>query len=289
MLTLPLNDIRGVSRNSTMTLKIAKGWTYHDILLTYKGMKLTDFGNVRVLLNGQPFQRFRSVLELVRFNHRDNVDSEHDVSGNANVHGSNGSFTLTFDRLAMLTRLGEQATAIGTGLPFDVKTNPFPVNTFTVEIDIKDTDSVTDPSISASANVSNPQPTGWVVKKRTFEYDVAGAGEFQISDLPKFGRINRIFITQDDPDSITTAKIERDTYKVFERTQIANEKMHTRYAKKSLPYIFVIDPTERGYSDEGLSVLYEDGRDVQDFRIILQMAKAVHLGITVEYLAQLGN
>ena len=289
MLTLPLNDIRGVSRNSTMTLKIAKGWTYHDILLTYKGMKLTDFGNVRVLLNGQPFQRFRSVLELVLFNQRDNVDSEHDKTPTPSNHGDSGSFTLTFDRLAMLTRLGEQATAIGTGLPFDAKSNPFPVNTFTVEIDIKDNDTVTDPSVSASANVSNPQPTGWVVKKRTFEYDVAGEGEFQISDLPKFGRINRIFINQDSDDAIATAKIERDTYKVFERTAVANEKMHTRYAKKSFGNIFVIDPTERGYSDEGLSVLYEDGRDVQDFRIILNMAKAAHLGITVEYLAQLGN
>jgi hypothetical protein len=304
-LTIPLNDVSGVAKGSTTTVRIQKGWTYHELFLSVKGMKITDIGQIRVMINGQPVRRYRSLVELLKYNQYDGIDSEHDLSVVGDPEAAQGAkdtaignlpdeftFSLVFDRANMRTRIGEQMTAIGTGTGYDAEKNPFPVNNFVVELDIKDTTTVVSPSMDITAEVSQPSPTGFIVKTRNYEYDPTGAGEFQIGDLSKFGRINRIFLTADKNAAIDKVKIERDTYKVFERTDKLARKVFKRlsnpYAGKLPADIYAINPTEKGFSDEGLAVLYSNGQPVQDFRLILDMAKQCHLSVTVEYFTMLG-
>lgn len=304
MLTIPINDLSGVARNSTTTIRIGKGWTYHELQIDYTGMKISDVGAIRVMLNGQPVQRYRSLAELIKMNQYDGVDLEHvlDFTNPDNDAAAttaaidalptSGSFTLLFDRQNMRTRVGEQSTAIGTGLPLS-ENNPFPVNNFIVEIDVKDSATVTTPSLDVYADVSQASPTGWIIKKRTFEFDPKVGDDFHIADLPKFGRINRIFFHESENDAITKAVVETNTNKTFERKLSLFKKQRSRFAKhyggKSYDDQLVIDPTERGFADEGLAVLTKKGDPVQDFRLILKIAKECHLGVTVEYLSQLGN
>lgn len=305
MLTLPVNDLSGVARNSTTTIRVGLGWTYHEFQVLYSGMKASDIGAIRVMLNGQPVQRYRSLAELLKMNQFDGVDLEHtltfadaeisteDKTAAITALPTSGSFTLMFDRANMRTRVGEQSTAIGTGVAYNKDTNPYPVSNFVIEIDIKDSDTVVSPSLDVYADVSAAAPTGWILKKRTFEKDAIQGDEFQIADLPKFGRINRIFFHTDKLDAITKAKVEIDTNKAFERKLSQFKKQRARFASayngKSFDDMLVIDPTERGFADEGLAVLYSDGTEVHDFRLILEMAEAAHIGLTVEYAGQLGN
>ncbi len=300
-----MNDISGVAKGSTTTLRVGLGWTYHEFQWMYSGMKLSDIAAIRLVINGQTVSRYRSLAELVQMNQYDGIDLEHNLAFmNPELSSeekataiedlpTSGSFTMVLDRSNMMTRLGEQATAIGTGVAYDAEKNKYPVENFVIEVDVLDTATVVSPSLKVYADVSAPSVTGYIVKKRLFEKDAIQGDEFQIADLPKFGRINRIFFHMDKNDAIDKAKIEIDTNKAFERLLPQFKKQYERFAKayggKQFPHMLVINPTERGFSDEGLAVLYSSGQSVHDFRIILDMAKACHIGMTVEYLDQLGK
>lgn len=177
-------------------------------------------------------------------------------------------------------------------------------------------------NMTAKAVQSAPSVTGVMKKIKNFGYDPQGSGEFEISDLPKGDLINRIFFIARPPNAaagqrldttdkrglIREVKIERDGYVVFERTQDENASIQeegVRYPflkpdpsanfdgvvldpTKGHADVFVFDPTEQGYGDEGLATRNKQGI-VQDLRFKLDMFDAAHVDVVVEYIGALGN
>ena len=82
----------------------------------------------------------------------------------------------------MRTRIGEEFTALGTGVLPDPAAGVGPqITTLSVEIDIDA--AAVGPALSAKAVQSDPRPVGEIIKTRLFTYNPAAAGEFEISDF----------------------------------------------------------------------------------------------------------
>jgi hypothetical protein len=119
-----------------------------------------------------------------------------------------------------------------------------------------------------------------VKKVKKYTYSPAGAGVFEISDIPKGPLINKVsFLSSVNIADIT---VERDNFIVFERTKAENEAIQTDGVRVPQANCFVYDPTEEGYSAEGLAT-----QGVNDLRFKLNMAGAATVTVIVESLAPL--
>lgn len=277
--TRQLPSLQGVAASQTATLNLPIGLTYHSILLTYSGVTLAQMTEVRIKGNGRLIQTY-SAADL------DSINKYTGLQGSAG-----GLITLPFDRENLITREGQELTAIGTGAPFDPNQfladgrtfnpnyNPTPLTTFQLEIDLA---AGSTPVLSAKAIQSAAKPLGAMIKRRRFNYNPTGAGTFEISDLPKGDLIDKIYIKQ-SVDAVTKVTLERDNFIVFERTKAENNFIQTDGVRVPQSNWFVIDPTENGYGSESIVTL------VNDFRLKIDTSGPVALTIYVDYLGGLGG
>ena len=179
---------------------------------------------------------------------------------------------IDFDRYGLRTRAGEELTAIGTGLNSD----PNPVTTLSLEIDINA--GATTPSMSAVARQSVPEQLGLIKKVRTFYESIGGAGDLEISTLPKGDIINRIFFGA-SANATSNLRIERDNFTVFQRSATLNSLIQSDGVRVPQSGYYVYDPTETGDGAEGLVTA-----GVNDLRFILTASGAIDYTIGVEYL-----
>lgn len=270
--TRKLNTFEGVAAGQTATLRLPTGLTYHQILIGYTGVTLAQIEEITVVANGKPIQTFRSGTEI---DNRNKFDKR--------AASTDGLLVIDFERFGILTRAGREHTALGTGMPRSAS-NPHPITT--LELQIQVAAAAVGTAFTAKAIQSAGSDTGVIKKVRTFTYDPAGAGDYEISDLPKTGTINRIFFDHANVDEVT---IESDGYVIYQRTRAENTRVQNDGERLVNATTFAVDPSELGYTGEGIATRYGDGREISDLRFRLNMSAAATVPVTVEYLDELGN
>jgi hypothetical protein len=270
-LTREMPAFNGVAANSRATLNIPIGNTVHELILSMGG---TDFNEqhineLRVKGNGR---------ELFVAS-GDQIDKMNQFNGMAASDGK--LLRLPFERFGLKTRDGVELTAIGTGAAqnMDSKSaayNPTPLTTLQVEVDIG---AATAPTLSAKAILSGPSPLGTLLKRRSYTYSPTGSGTYEISDLPRGDVIDKIWIFH--TGKLKGVMLDRNNFRAFERSDSENDLIQSDGVRTPLDNLFVIDPSESGNGGEWLI------SEVQDFRLIADMAGADTLTVFVDYLGGL--
>lgn len=277
-----IRTVEGLSAGSTATVKIPVGMTLHQIFLTMGGdLTKEDIKEIRLVVNGKSLLRYSGGgVEL---------DTINKFDGRTGVTADN-ILVIDMERAHMLTRQARAVTALGTGLPFDAAQNPFPVATINLELDIAADALPATGAVGLKLDVKgrySPASVSGVVKKvKPFNYEVAGAGEFEITDIPKGDLINRIFFFSNE---ITDVTIERDSYVIFEATVAENEIIQDDGIRKPQAGMVVFDPTAEGYGGEGLATRDAANNRIQDLRLRLNMSGASSIKVLVEYIGAIGN
>ena len=264
----------GVAASQTATVRLPIGLTYHQVYIAIgnttagPGPEPDDIDEIRVVANGETIQRIAGGDVLESYNL---FDGRAAIPAQATA----GFMTIDFDRYALRTRAGEELTALGTGLPGD----PNPVTTLSIEIDINS--GATSPTLSAVARQSVPQQLGLIKKLRTFNYSAGGAGDLEISTLPKGDLINRVFFGDDGGGvtNTTNLRVERDNFTVFQRSNVLNSLIQNDGVRTTQTGFYVYDPTETGDGAEGLVT-----QGVNDLRFILTTDGALNYTVGVEYI-----
>ncbi|MBT3041990.1 MAG: hypothetical protein KME67_03940 [Candidatus Thiodiazotropha sp. (ex Codakia orbicularis)] len=271
-LTREMPAFNGVAANSRATLNIPIGNTVHALIFTLGGTFTEQhIDEIRVKGNGR---------ELFVCS-GDELDVMNQYEGKAISNGT--LLRLDFERYGLKTRDAVEMTAIGTGMPQNMdrnspEYNPTPLTTLQVEVDIG---AATNPTLSAKAILSGPSPLGTLLKKRRFTYSPAGAGNYEIADLPRGDVIDKIWIFSDQLNGVM---LDRNNFRAFERTDSENDLIQADGVRVPQANLFVIDPSENGNGGEWLI------SNVNDFRLILDMAAADTVDIFVDYLGGLqGN
>lgn len=272
--TRAMPAFNGVAEGATATLNMPIGLTYHGLILTRGGTVFTNanLGEIRLKANG------REVMVM--------TGAQLDACNLFDGHAA-ATATLSyidFERPNLLTRAGRELTAIGTGYQQVLGKgradyNPTPISTLQLEVDISGS---TAPTLSAKAVQSGPSPLGTLKKRRRFSYSIAGAGDYEIADLPRGDLIDKVWIFH--TGNVTGVKLDRDNFRAFDRTDGENDLIQTDGVRVPQANLFVIDPSERGNGGEALVSA------VNDFRLILTTSAADTATVIVDYLGGLqGN
>jgi hypothetical protein len=268
-ITKKMPTFEGVGAGQTATVRLPVGMRYHKLLIPYSGVTLAQINEIRVIANGKVFQRLIGGAVLDSINQYDGRNA------------AAGILTVDFERYGLITRAGRELTVIDTTV--NDKKPEQRITTLSVEVDI-DGEAVSPvlgaPTAAQSAYAVGSNPL--LKHVRVFGYDPAGSGEFQISDLPKFGAINRIFFKSSAV--INEIKLERETYVVFERSKAVNESIQANGVRVPQAGYYVLDFTEEGNGQDWLEV-----QGVQDLRLKLDMAGAGHIDVIVEYINPLNG
>jgi len=264
-----LPTFNGVGVSQTATLDIPIGMTLHNILLTLGGTFVpSDCSEIRVKANGRTIYTCSG----------DDLNTVNKFDGRV---GSTSAMFLDFERYGLKTRAATEITAIGTGAPYNNNAqspnyNPTPLNTLQLEVDIDGTPTA--PTLTASASQSAPRPTGLIRHRRKFVYSPTGAGDFEIANLPKGLLIDKVYI-KSASDNIVSVKLDRDNFRVFDRTAVQNDLVQSDGVRVSQSSWFVYDPTEEGNGAESLAT-----QGVSDLRFIVNVSGADTLTAYVDYI-----
>lgn len=263
-LTRQMPSFEGVAAGQTATLRLPIGFSYNQLLVTYTGVTLAQMTQLRVVANGQVIHRYQSGTVLDSMNQYESRTA------------AGGLLIIDFERFNMRTRAGEEFTVLGTGMAKD----PTPVTTLSLEIDIDA--GAAAPALSARAVQSVPRALGLIKKIRTFSYSPTGAGDYDISDLPKGDLINQIFFGP-SAGNITRLQVFRDNFTVFDRTSTENTRMQNDGVRTPASFTgYVYDPTENGNGSEQLITA-----NVNDLRFTLSVSAAMTITTGVVYLGGL--
>jgi len=247
-INVPMPDANSVAAGQTATFKLPLGRTFHGLELVYSGVTLAQLTEIRVLAGSDVIQRYTG---------GDFVDSLNQFDG---LSAAAGILRLLFDRPAMRLRAGIEMTAIPTGDPND----PNRLSSLTLEVDIDAAAAA--PALSLSAIQSDPRPLGLVQRVKQFSHAPGAAGDYEIADLPKGPRYTKFVIKSANVNSV---RIERNGFKVWERTAAMNQQIQTDAGKTPQAGLFVIDLAEEGFASE-----WHETANADDYRLILNMAAA---------------
>ena len=280
-ITYKVQSPNGIGAGNTATLKLATGSKYHDLQLV-TNMDLADMPEIRVIADNKVIHRYSAT-------ERDMKNRHFKQQAFAKVNGK-GVLVIPFDRLVQNSRVMEEMTALQVGWPYD---NGEVIRNLTLEVDIAD--GVVNPTLDVWATTSavTKDYAGKVLHEVKHTRSAAGAGELQISDLPFNSpttmALNSVFFIATDPDTgnpvaINKLKVERDQYKVFERTADLNVFLLKNGERDPQADVFTLDWTEKGYGGNAL-----DLRRVQDFRYSLDMAAKAQITILSDYVGIRGE
>jgi hypothetical protein len=279
--TNKLPNPEGVVAGGTATFRIPVGKRIHALLLAYDynatTQNVADFEEIRVFVNGQVIQRFSGTER----------DVLNQFEGRA---ASTGVLEIPFDRKGMLTLAGRENTALNTGV---ADQNGVRISSMYMEIDLNSGMTITadDMSLYALQSDAIAGGAGTIPFIRREQRNPAGAdSDFQIGDLVNSGvnapdkiALNRItFIPS--TGSISTLKVERNQYSIFDRTDALNRAMQGYGVRSPQSGYYMIDPTERGVSGEVINLL-----GTTDYRYRLGVSAAMTLTCLSEYLGVLNG
>lgn len=271
LLTRRMPGFEGVAAGQTATLRLPIGYTYHQLIIDYGTMSLSDMTELRVYINGENVQTFRDMSVF------DSIFNQYE----GRPASADNIIVLDFERYGCRTRDSQIVTAIGTGAAEEE--DPNAVRTLSVEIDIDA--AATGVALSARALQSPPSPLGVVKVIRRFVRNPTGAGEYEISDLPTSGNlINKVLFRKvSGVGNIDRVQLERDNFMAFDRTAEENDIIQSAGVRVPQADLFVVDPTEDGFGAEGLATA-----GISDFRFTLTMSGAAAIEVYVEYVTTPG-
>jgi len=263
----------GVGKGETALAKLPIGNRFHRLFLIYSGVTLAEMTEIRVLANAKTIHRYSATERDVLNQYR-------------GLDAAAGILEIPFDRQDLLTRKGQEETAINTG-----SQNPNSgqiITALNLEVDV-DENAVGTPSFQVYAEISDriDGGPGTVLHVKKHTRSAAGAGELEIADLPFNQRtamgLNAVFIKPSAND-ISKIVVERGLYKVFERTKALNERIQTNGYRYPQAGWHAVDFTENRFGGNTLNLV-----GYQDFRYLLDMTGAAQLNIISEYMGQLGD
>lgn len=268
---IKMPSFEGVAAGQTATAKLPIGRRYHELQLTYTGVTLAQMTEIRVFANAKKIHAYSGT----------DRDAMNKFDGRA---AAAGVLTIPFDRYALMTLAAEEETALNTGSP---DANGVQISSLYVEIDIDA--GAAAPAFSLNATVSDALAggAGTVLHVLKHTRDAAGAGEFEISDLPRGTSttmaLNRIFFKPSAND-ISNIKIERNQYTIFERTKALNAVIQADGVRTPQAGYIAVDKTERGYGGDAIALI-----GAVDYRYKLTMTGAASLTVYSEYMGFLGD
>lgn len=273
---------QSVAAGATTTFRLPIGRRYHS--LTLQGSATTfapsDLSEIRVLVNNKVIQRFsgadRNAMNL--------FDGREEAAESAAAF----KLEIPFDRYGILTKAGEEETAINTGSA-DPQTGKV-INALSLEIDLSGAGGITGtPALDLFATTSENIPGGpgtlpYILKSIR---DFASAAQYDISDLPRGGVttqfLDKVFM-KPSTSTLDTFKVLADQFTLFERTAALNERKQRDGIRVPQAGLYVIDRTEHGYGGDPF-----DLRNLNDWRIQLNTGAALTLTMYAHYLGGLGD
>jgi len=279
-ITQRLPATTGVASGGTAVTVLPIGLSYEALAIACTG-SITPalMTNIQLVANGKPIQEFRSGTELDTYNQYNKRTAA----------ATNSILFMDLNRRLLMTPQAREYTKLGTGMPVDNRValdggrgnpnyNPFPVQTLTLQMDLG---AFTAGTISVSGFQSQPAPTGYIRKVRRFNYGPTST-TFEIADLPKGDLINAIYVNYGV--KVTSLKLLRDNFTVFERTRVLNNVFQTDALIRSPQSgLVVLDTTEEGNGGE---VIVTAG--VNDLRLVLTFsATPTMCNLSVDYIGNL--
>lgn len=278
-----LQEVSGVAATGQFTVKVPVGYSYHDFLFVLGGtaFNLSHLSNLVLWINGREVQTIRTSAELDSVNKFDRLTAF-----------ANGLLRWPMERMGLDERIARERTILGTGISESVRAtlqdpknlNYDPVEVRSVHITGQIT-GATAPTLEVYARRSAPRPTGVVKKVRNFVRNPAGAGEFEISDLPLGEVISRvIFKDSAGAGDISRVRLMINGTVVFDRTPVQNDRIQVDGVRTPQTGYFVYDPAEDGAGGNSPPVGSKD-----DVRWIITTTGAVTLDIQYETLGYLAG
>lgn len=270
----------GVSSGGTAVTVLPIGLSYEALAIAYTG-SITPalMTNVQLVANGKPVQEYRTGTELDLYNQYNKRTAA----------ATNSILFIDLNRRLLMQPAAREYTKLGTDMPVDNRPaleggqanpnyNPFPVQTLTLQMDLG---TFTAGTISCYGLQSAPSPTGYIRKVRRFNYGPTST-TFEIADLPKGDLVNAIYVNYGV--KVTTLKLLRDNFTVFERTRTLNNVIQTDgQIRTPQTGLVVLDTTEEGNGGE---VIVTAG--VNDFRLILTFSTTpTTCNLSVDYIGNL--
>lgn len=286
------------SPGATITAECPIALTYHQIRGKLEnGWTVADMDEIRIVGNGEILQRYPRCTSPALSGGQ--VLNAVNAFNGFEVHDDR--FVIDFDRHNLLTRAAQQVTAFGTGLTakvaaqmtaqaaangvtVEVQQDPTPLTSMTLEIDIDPAAAATGLLGRLLAYQTGPSAIGLIKLLRTYIEQATASGEYDITSITKGDLINKIYIfgqagaTANVP--FNRVRVEIDNYIAFDRTPEENTDTQNDYGVRfPQPNLFVIDPTEKGYGNDGYVTA-----NISDFLVKLNMDEASNMMVLVEYI-----
>lgn len=264
----------GVAAGQTGTWKLPIGHQYMELQLEYSGVTLAQMTEIRVLANGRPFQTYSAA----------DLNAMNKFNGMADA-ATDSVLRLPFTRVGLKTGAGEWETGITTGVADQAGRR---IGSLNVEIDFDAAASA--PAVNMTASVTSPSQAGpgTMLHITRFRRNLAGAGEFDISDLPHgtptTQALNRVWFKEEGGETVDRVEIERDTRSLWRRSAALNARIQSDHVRVPQSGWFVVDKTERGYGGDPISLV-----GYNDFRYQVTTSGAQSLTIYQETLGILGQ
>lgn len=271
-----------VVANSTVTFRLPIGRRYHSLQLLGSGAGLS-FGvdclsEIRILANSKVIQRY-SGSDKNTMNVALGMED-------ATIDDDTFNLRLMFDRFNLITRAGEEETALNTG---SADANGRSINQLSVEIDIAASGFTGTPALVMYATQSESLAGGAgtipYVLKSTRDY--ASAANYAISDLPR-GGVSTQFIDmlffKPGSGTMDNFLVEANQTKIFERTTALNERLQRDGVRVPQSGWYLIDRTEHGYGGDPFDV-----RNLDDWRVSFDVSAANTLTLYTHYLGGLSD
>jgi hypothetical protein len=269
-----------VAVSSTSTFKLPIGRRYHSLQLLASGTAFapSDISEIRVLVNEKVIQRFTGA----------DRDTMNQFEGREAAAISAAAFNLVipFDRYGLLTKDGEEYTALNTG-SVDPATGKA-ITSLSLEVDIGAGPTGT-LALQLYATQSEQLPGGagaipYIHKAST---DFTGADNYDIPDMPRGGVstafLDKLFLMP-STSTLENLIVEANNYKLFERTAALNERLQRDGVRVPQNGVYVIDRTEHGYAGDPF-----DLRGLSDFRLRFTTGAALTLKRYAHYIGGLAD
>lgn len=247
-----------VAANSTATLNLPRGVTYHAIQIDYSGVTLAQMKNIELKLNGRTFQEFKDGQRLQDFN------SYFDRNVEA------GRLVIWLETPEMWTLPLRRSTCIGMAN----------INTFQISMDIDAAASA--PVIDATATVSVDRPTESILKIHNWVVDNASTGIKEVSDIPRLGNIPFYFLFKAD---ISSAELKLNQSSMYELSKAQGERIQRDYDRVPDDTKFTaVDFMLEGDPDQAIKF-----EGVNDFRIRPSFDTSGAADLVIGYLAKINT
>ncbi len=266
---------------ATTTFKLPIGRRYHALRLLAAATTITvaDVSEIRVLANNKVIQRFSGADR----NSMNRFDGREDAA----ISAAAFHLDIPFDRYGILTKAGEEETALNTG---SLGEGGKIINALSVEIDLAPGGGITGTTVLemyATMSEALPGGPGTVPHILKSTRDFSAAQQYEISDLPRGGVTtqfaDKIFL-KPSTSTLDLFKVLANQTALFERTAALNERIQRDGIRVPQAGWYVIDRSEHGYGGDPF-----DLRGLEDWRVQLTTGAAMSLTMYTHYLGGLGD